>query len=68
MVATWKTEEQGTVACDKCGARYKPTVTRFPTRDNDHFNCEVCGHRMDEWNSTHAPSYELVDRGTAPND
>lgn len=60
MVSTWKTEDQGEVSCSNCGARYKRTVTRFPVRDHDHYDCDQCGHRMDEWNSTHAPSYEYL--------
>jgi predicted nucleic acid-binding Zn ribbon protein len=60
MVATWRAEDQGEVSCANCGARYKRTVTRFPVRDNDYYDCEQCGHRMDEWNSTQAPSYEYI--------
>ena len=60
MVKTWSTADQGDTECPKCGARYKVTVTRFPMRDHDHFDCNVCGYRLDEWNSTHAPSYEQI--------
>ena len=59
MVVTWKSEERGTIACPECGRVYKITVTRFPHRDQDHFDC-CCGNRIHSWNSTEAPSYELV--------
>jgi transcription elongation factor Elf1 len=60
MVATWKTEDQGVVSCQNCGARYRRKVTRVPQRDADHYDCDVCGHRMDEWNSTQFPIYEYL--------
>jgi predicted nucleic acid-binding Zn ribbon protein len=60
MVATWKTEDQGEVACDQCGARYRKSVMRFPMRDKDHFDCNDCGNRMDEWNGTTCPSYDYL--------
>ncbi len=60
MVATWKSEDQGEVACENCGSRYRKTVTRFPMRDKDYFDCDTCGFRMDEWNSTECPSYAFL--------
>ncbi len=60
MVSTWKTEDQGLVSCEKCGSRYQRTVTRVPMRDSDYFDCDVCGHRMDAWNSTTFPTYKYV--------
>ena len=63
MVATWKSEDQGIVTCPECGAKYKKTVMRFPMRDNDHFDCNDCGKRMDSWNGTHVPTYTKVAEG-----
>lgn len=62
VVATWKSEDRGEVACEKCGARYRKTVMRFPMRDKDHFDCNICGDRMDQWNSTECPAYEFLGR------
>jgi len=39
---------------------YRRTVTRFPTRDEDQAECEVCGAIMDSWNSTEVPTYTLI--------
>ena len=57
MVATWKTEKTGEVACE-CGRVYERSVTRLPMRDKDSFKCP-CGHILESWNSTHAAHYEL---------
>ena len=61
MVQTWGQEERGEHTCE-CGAVYKVTVHRFPMRDSDSFNCSVCGTQIAKWNSTEAPSYELVSK------
>ena len=66
MVKTWSKEERGETACSQCGAVYRVTVHRFPVRDHDHFDCNVCGHRMNKWNSTEAPSYELTRKPESP--
>jgi len=60
MVKTWSSQDQGETSCPKCGAVYKVTVQRFPVRDNDYHDCNVCGHRMASWNDTHVPSYTLI--------
>jgi hypothetical protein len=62
MVKTWNTANAGSETCDKCGAVYSVTVTRFPMRDKDSFNCNVCGNLMDQWNSTESKSYSLIER------
>ncbi|WP_072389481.1 hypothetical protein [Hyphomicrobium sp. CS1BSMeth3] len=62
MVQTWGTGDGGTASCKKCGAEYKVTVKRFPMRDSDKFNCEICGELMNEWNSTQVPMYELISK------
>jgi len=66
MARTWKSEPQGEVECENCRSVYEKTMHRFPMRDSDSFNCEVCGHVMDSWNSTHAPSYKLKTRREPP--
>jgi len=60
MVKTWSSENAGETPCPKCGTRYRVTVTRLPARDHDHFDCNVCGYRMDSWNDTHVPSYVQI--------
>ncbi|MET4663474.1 hypothetical protein ABIC17_000366 [Sphingomonas sp. PvP056] len=62
MVKTWSSEERADETCEKCTAGYRVTVTRYPMRDKDSFNCTVCGHLMDEWNSTESKAYTLIKR------
>jgi Zn ribbon nucleic-acid-binding protein len=62
MVQTWNSRKGQDVTCAKCGAVYAVTITRFPAKDNDHFDCVVCGHRMREWNDTSSKSFELMAR------
>ncbi len=62
----WQTKPENDVACGQCGSVYEKTMQRFPMRDSDSFNCEVCGHRMDSWNSTSAPSYKLKEKKALP--
>jgi len=66
MVKTWASGQGGDVTCAKCGSVYAVTIRRFPHRDKDSYNCDVCGYLLDEWNSTSVPFYELKTRGTAP--
>lgn len=57
---TWTTQTTGKEVCEECGAVYSVTITRFPVRDCDSLDCELCGHQMNSWNSTRAPSYTLI--------
>jgi len=66
MVRTWSTEQGRDETCEKCGSVYEVHITRFPGRDADKFNCDVCGHLMREWNDTESPSFRLKTRGTPP--
>jgi hypothetical protein len=59
MVKTWCSEEGGEVTCEACGTEYVVTLHRFPTRDIDSFKCQICGHKMREWNDTVCPSFKL---------
>ena len=68
MVKTWSSEGAGKESCSECSSVYEVTITRFPMRDSDYFNCEVCGHEMQRWNSTEAPSFKLIERGQLPED
>lgn len=61
---TWSTHNSAEVICEGCGAVYAVTVTKLPCRDSDSFNCEVCGHEINKWNSTSVPSYELVKKNS----
>ena len=49
------------VTC-KCGAVYRKGSEALRWRDNDTFNCQVCGVEMDSWNSSRVPTYELIRR------
>lgn len=61
---TWSQEQRENTTCEKCGAEYTVVMKRYPMRDEDKFDCVVCGHRIDEWNSTCSPVYTLVSRPT----
>ena len=63
MVKVWSSGSGADATCKSCGATYKVTIHRFPMRDNDYFDCEICGTRMASWNDTAAPFYELISRG-----
>ena len=62
MVATWKTGPGGRHTCKEFGAVYEITLHRFPIRDRDSADCDVCGTLMREWNSTTVPEFKLVKR------
>jgi transcription elongation factor Elf1 len=66
MPKTWSSEAAGDVTCEICGSVYAVTIQRFPARDSDSFNCTVCNHLLNSWNSTACPSYELKQRGRVP--
>lgn len=68
MGKTWTRESAGTKSCPNCNSVYEVTLQRFPMRDSDYFNCEVCGHEMDRWNATEAPSFNLIEKGQPPKD
>lgn len=59
MVKTWASADTGNTTCPKCGRTYNRTVTRFPMRDKDSFEC-ACGETLESWNSTESPSYKLI--------
>lgn len=59
MVKVWSTEQGENFKCEHCGAEYETTVSRYPMRDADKANCEVCGEVMAKWNSTSVPSFTL---------
>ena len=52
-----------TETCPKCKAIYEVEEKRSPTRDNDYFDCEDCGQRMQSWNSTTYPTYRKIRSG-----
>ena len=61
MVKTWH-EEPGRWTCEHCGAVYEVNIRRFPGRDADDHECEVCRKPM-RWNSTESPSgFKLIER------
>jgi hypothetical protein len=46
----------------KCGAVYKVGSLKLTVRDRDHFDCRVCGARLDDWNASRIPTYELIEQ------
>lgn len=59
---TWTSEDAGVEICKNCGTQYSVTITRFPCRDHDTFNCTVCGDLLKEWNSTNSLSFSLISK------
>lgn len=59
MVKTWETSNENDFQCPSCGALYAVTVTRYPLKDKDSANCEVCGQVLREWNDTRVPTFTL---------
>ena len=59
MVKTWNSGPGADHTCEHCGAVYEVTIHRFPVRDNDSANCEVCGKEMASWNDTAVPLFKL---------
>lgn len=45
-----------------CGAVYEVGEEHYPMSDRDSYDCDVCGHRLDSWNSSTVPVYTLVKR------
>ena len=66
MVSTWKQEDAEDFICKNCASVYTVTIKRFPLRDNDRANCEVCGQLLKEWNNTIVPSFTLKHSGNKP--
>jgi predicted Zn finger-like uncharacterized protein len=62
MVKTWHSGSGGTHTCPHCGAVYEVTIHRFPVRDKDSAQCDVCEKTMKEWNDTASPSFKLIKR------
>lgn len=50
-----------TVTCT-CGAVYEKGSYKLPVRDQDYFDCLLCGTRLDEWSSSRIPTYKLIKR------
>lgn len=63
MPQTWQREPGDDVSCPRCRAVYSVVVQRLPTRDQDKFNCEDCGHEVARWNSTISPVFTLTSHG-----
>ena len=63
MPQTWKTKDQEQVTCSQCGSEYAVLARRFPLRDEDAYNCEVCGNRLRSWRGTTAYEFTLIRRG-----
>lgn len=68
MIKTWETGPEGEFTCDNCGAVYAVQERRFPVRDKDTAQCQVCGETMAEWNSTYCPTFKLKQSPKTPRD
>lgn len=66
MPSPWQNEPGPDESCPQCGSVYEVTVYRYPARDQGTFVCEVCGHTVRCWNSTHDWSFQLKKRGASP--
>jgi len=47
------------VMCE-CGAVYERTETKLTVRDNDSFDCRICGKELESWNGSRIPSFRLI--------
>jgi hypothetical protein len=54
------------ITCDKCGSKYRLTMTRLSFRDKDSIHCEVCPNLLKSWNEAKSWSATLVKRGNPP--
>jgi predicted Zn finger-like uncharacterized protein len=52
--------------CPKCGAEYRVKQINVGGRDKDHVDCEICGHRLAEWEGATIAVYELIRPGKKP--
>lgn len=52
--------------CPQCGSTYAVEYLEITSKDDDSANCEVCGIRLDRWNSTRCRIYTLKERGHWP--
>ncbi len=68
MTKTWSSGEEEDAKCQNCGSVYSVIIYRIPTRDNDTFNCTVCGHEMRSWNDTRIPEFTLKSAGKIPSE
>ncbi len=66
MVKVWGEGGGADKECDACGSVYAVTYQRFPSRESDGFNCEICGKELERWNSTHQPDFKLIKPGKKP--
>jgi hypothetical protein len=63
MPQTWTHGREDNKTCPECNSVYRVTTFRYPTRDSDYFDYQVCGSRIGEWNDTEVPSFTLIQRG-----
>lgn len=50
-----------TKTCE-CGAVYEVGSVKFPVRDQDSYDCDVCGKQLDKWSSSRIPTFKLIKR------
>jgi transcription elongation factor Elf1 len=54
--------EGRTFFCPRCGALYSVTYPKLSKSDSNIAKCVVCGHIMDNWDSTDVRIFKLVHR------
>lgn len=44
----------------ECGAVYEVDYDKVPFRDQDSYDCDVCGKELDRWSSSRIPKFRLI--------
>ncbi len=47
--------------CSQCSSVYEVSETKLTFRDNDTFECSVCGLTLASWNASRIPRYRLIE-------
>ena len=56
----------GEVIRPKCRAVYDVVMRQARLPVDDHFDCVVCGERLEPWKSTQYPEFHFVRSGQKP--
>jgi DNA-directed RNA polymerase subunit RPC12/RpoP len=49
--------------CTKCGAEYEIGKIKYPVRDKDSIECDICGTKLISWNGSTAYTAKLIKKG-----
>ena len=52
--------------CPQCRAVYEVVMRQARLSVEDHFDCVVCGERLDSWTSSRYPEFHFLKTGQKP--